>query len=118
MGSRAGIERFPDSEVSKTTTQFGNNKKKKKKKASYEIRRGINIFALQSEGVEPNFGGQRDGLGRAIESSVAKSREVGIKLNFLEGRIASTISIFRIERDGVPFSYWWGTSSDQGQFPA
>lgn len=107
LGSRAGIERFPDSEVSKTTTQFG---------ASYEIRRGINIFALQSEGVEPNFGGQRDGLGRAIESSVAKSREVGIKLNFLDGRIASTISIFRIERDGVPFSYWWAPAPIKGNF--
>lgn len=107
IGSRAGIQEFPDSEVRKSTTQMG---------ISYEITDGINIFALQSEGVEPNFGGQRDGLGRALESSVAKAREIGMKFNFLDGRIAATVSVFNIKRDGLPFSYWWAPAPIKGNF--
>ncbi len=107
IGSRAGRQFFPDSTVAKETTQFG---------ASFEIIDGINVFALQSEGVEPNFAGQRDGLGRALDSSVAKAREIGMKFNFFDGRLAATVSAFRIQRDGLPFSYWWAPAPIKGNF--
>ncbi|MCC5804801.1 MAG: TonB-dependent receptor plug domain-containing protein [Opitutales bacterium] len=107
IGSRAGRQFFPDTTVSKTTTQFG---------ASFEITKGINIFALQSEGVEPNFDGQRDGIGQALESSVAKAREVGLKFDFFDSRLSATVSAFRIEREGVPFSYWWAPAPIKGNF--
>lgn len=107
LGSRAGITEFPDSEVEKDTAQFG---------ISYEVINGVTLYALQSEGVEPNFDGQRDGLGRAIDSSVAEAREAGIKLNFLDGTIAATASVFKIERDGLPFQYWWAPAPARGEF--
>jgi outer membrane receptor protein involved in Fe transport len=107
LGSRAGIQTFPDSEVTKQTTQFG---------ISYEILDGLTAYALQSEGVEPNFDGQRDGNGVAIDSSVAESREFGIKINLWDGRFAASLSQFKIERDGLPFSYWWAPAPVRGQF--
>lgn len=107
IGSRAGITEFEDSKLTKTTSQFG---------ASYELRNGFNIYALRSEGVEPNFGGERDGLGRAIESSVATAKEIGFKFNVLDGRIAASISVFRIKREGLPFSYWWAPAPVRGNF--
>jgi len=107
IGSRAGRTFFPDSEVTKRTSQFG---------ISYEVYDGITVFALQSEGVEPNFGGERDGLGRALDSSVAESREFGVKLNLFEGKLAATISKFKIERSGLPFSYWWAPAPIRGEF--
>lgn len=107
IGSRAGITEFEDSKLTKTTSQFG---------ASYELRNGFNIYALRSEGIEPNFGGERDGLGRAIESSVATAKELGFKFNVLEGKIAASISIFQIKREGLPFSYWWAPAPVKGNF--
>lgn len=98
---------FPDSEVIKETTQFG---------VSFEIIDGVSIYALQAEGVEPNFDGQRDGLGRALDSSVAESTEFGLKLNLMDGKIAATISVFEIEREGLPFSYWWSPAPIKGIF--
>jgi iron complex outermembrane recepter protein len=107
IGSRAGRTFFDDSEVTKQTSQFG---------ASFEIVDGLTVYALRSEGVEPNFGGQRDGLGRALDSSVAEARELGIKINLNDGRIAATISAFKIEREGLPFSYWWAPAPIRGAF--
>src|SRR5690606_24607618 len=33
--------------------------------------------------------------------------EIGLKVDFFEGRISGTISKFKIERSGVPFGQWW-----------
>ena len=98
---------FEDSEVSQTTAQYG---------VSVEIIPGLNVFALRSEGIEPNFGGQRDGNGIALESSLATAREVGVKINLKDGLIAATLSAFKIEREGVPFSYWWAPAPIRGEF--
>ena len=107
LNSRAGIQTFPDSEVTKSTSQFG---------VSYEIIDGLTVYALQSEGVEPNFDGQRDGVGRALDSSVAESKEFGVKINLWDGKVAASFSKFNIERDGLPFSYWWAPAPIRGQF--
>lgn len=107
IGSRAGRTYFDDSSVEKRTTQFG---------LSYELFQGFTVYALRSEGVEPNFGGQRDGLGRALDSSVATAKELGIKINLFDGKIAATFSGFKIEREGVPFSYWWAPAPIRGEF--
>ncbi|MCD8481639.1 MAG: hypothetical protein LR015_02520 [Verrucomicrobia bacterium] len=107
LGSRQGRIFFEDSKVTKSTSQIG---------ISYEVVDGVTIFALRSEGVEPNFGGQRDGIGRALDSSVAVSRELGIKLDAFGGRLAATVSMFKIERSGVPFSYWWAPAPVRGVF--
>jgi outer membrane receptor protein involved in Fe transport len=107
IGSRAGRTYFEDSKVNKQTHQFG---------VSFEILNGLTAYALTSEGVEPNFGGQRDGTGKALDATVADATEFGIKLNLLDGKIAGTISKFKIEREGLPFSYWWAPAPIRGEF--
>jgi outer membrane receptor protein involved in Fe transport len=107
LGSRQGRISFPDSEVKKRTNQYG---------ISYEVIDGLTVYGLQAEGVEPNFDGQRDGLGRALESSVAEATEFGVKVNLFDGKIAATVSMFEIERDGLPFSYWWAPAPARGAF--
>ena len=107
LGSRAGIQEFDSTTVRKDTSQFG---------ASYQIIEGLTIYALKSEGVEPNFDGQRDGLGRALDSSVADATEWGIKVNLWEGKLAASFSQFKIERDGLPFAYWWAPAPIKGNF--
>ena len=107
IGSRAGRQFFDDSTVRKTTSQFG---------ISFEVVEGLSVFALKSEGVEPNFGGYRDGLGKALDATVADAREFGLKVNLFEGRIAGTLSKFKIEREGFPFSYWWAPAPVRGEF--
>jgi outer membrane receptor protein involved in Fe transport len=107
IGSRKGREFLPDSTVSKTTSQFG---------VSVEIIDGLSVFALSSEGVEPNFDGQRDGLGRALESTVAEAEEFGFKFNLWDGKIAGTISKFKIHRKGFPITRWWAPAPVKGRF--
>lgn len=83
---------------------------------SYEILEGVTAFALSSEGVQPNFAGQVDGYGMALEAATAKSEEAGIKLSLFDGKLAATFSSFKIERSGVPFSYWWAPAPARGDF--
>lgn len=98
---------FPSSTVRKTTGQFG---------ISYEILDGLTVYALQSEGVEPNFDGARDGFGNPLDSSVAESSEIGIKINMFDGRIAASFSKFEIERDNFPITRWFSPAPVKNQF--
>lgn len=98
---------FPSAEVSKQTGQFG---------ISYEILEGLTVYALQSEGVEPNFDGARDGLGNPLDSSVAESKELGIKVNLWDGRLAASFSKFSIEREGFPITRWFAPAPIKNQF--
>lgn len=98
---------FPSTTVDKTTTQFG---------ASYEIIDGLTVYALKSEGVEPNFDGQRDGWGNPLESSVADSEEIGIKINLWDGMVAASFSKFKIQREDFPITRWWAPAPIKGQF--
>jgi outer membrane receptor protein involved in Fe transport len=107
IGSRQGRIFFDNTKITQDTVQFG---------ASVEIVNGLTVFALTSEGVEPNFGGKRDGLGRALEATVADATEFGFKVNLFDGKIAGTISKFKIERSGLPFEYWWAPAPVRGEF--
>lgn len=85
---------------------------------SFEAIKGFTAFALMSEGVNPNFNGAIDGYGQALKAATAKSKEVGVKLDLFDNMISATISAFKIERTGVPSSYWWGPYPAWGQFRA
>ena len=94
-------------EVSINSAQWG---------ISYEVIPGLSFFALSSEGVQPNFGGKVDALGNAMSAATSKSREYGAKLDLFDGKLAATISTFKIERTGVPTSYWWAPAPGRGAF--
>ncbi len=74
---------------------------------TFRITPRISVYALQAEGLQPNFDGLRDAAGDPLGPTIAKSKEIGLKVDFFEGRISGTISKFNIERSGVPFGQWW-----------
>lgn len=81
-----------------TTTQLG---------AIIRLTQSLSIYGLKAEGLQPNFDGRRDAAGDPLGPVLAKSEEIGLKVEFLDGRISGTISKFKIERTGVPFGQWW-----------
>ena len=96
---------------SETTYQYG---------ISVEVIDGLSIFALSSEGLEPNFDGLRDGYGNPISGTKAESEEIGVKLNLFEGRVAATISAYNINVVG-PTSIgggglWWAPAPAKGRY--
>ncbi len=98
------IRRAPQS---KRTSQAG---------VSVKIVPAVSVFGLQSEGLVPNFEGLRDGEGKPIDATVAKSSEFGVKIDLFNGRLSGTISRFKIERTGTPYFYWWAPAPAKQQF--
>lgn len=83
---------------SENTQQFG---------VSVKLTPRVSVYALKAEGLQPNFDGLRDAAGDPLGPVIAKSEEIGLKVDFFEGRISGTISKFNIKRSGVPFGQWW-----------
>lgn len=81
-----------------STTQIG---------ATLEIIPQLSVYGLKSEGLQPNFGGLRDASGDPLGPVMAESKEIGLKIDLLDGKISGTISSFKIVRRGVPFGQWW-----------
>lgn len=94
-------------EISVDSVQWG---------VSYEFVRGARIYALRSEGVQPNFGGQVDAWGNPMDAAKSRARELGMKFNLFDGKFAATVSAFQIKRSGVPVSYWWAPAPGRGAF--
>lgn len=80
------------------TTQFG---------VSLRITPQLSVYGLRAGGIQPNFEGKRDAAGNPLGPVTAESNEIGIKMDFFDGRISGTVSMFKIERSGVPFGQWW-----------
>ena len=97
----------PDAQT-ETTTQMG---------LSIEVVDGVSIFGLKSEGLEPNFDGKRDGYGNPISATLAESKEVGVKLNLFNGRVAATLSAYEIKVTGAStLALWWAPAPAKGRY--
>ncbi len=83
---------------------------------SVEPLKGVTLFGLTSEGLQPNFGGNIDGNGQPLDATTAESEELGIKLSLFENKLTLSGSVFKIEREGIPFSYWWAPAPARGAF--
>lgn len=92
---------------SENTTQFG---------LSFALNERISLYALEAEGIMPNFDGKRDVYGDPMQAVTAKSHEVGVKFDLIEGKLSGTISKYRIEQTGTPIFYWWAPSPAMNQF--
>jgi outer membrane receptor protein involved in Fe transport len=111
-GMQTGLSRTAPPSQSETTYQYG---------ISVEVMDGVTVFALTSEGLEPNFDGLRDGYGVPIGATKAESEEIGVKLNLMDGKLAATISAYRLnvlgpskidQRGGL----WWAPAPAKGRY--
>ena len=101
-----GVEDTPYS-ATKTTPQFG---------IGYKARRDLLLFASYSESffieernltlfnpafnpAQPTTGTNRVTISAPAEPTTGKGYEVGVKTDFLDGRISSTVSLFHLERE-------------------
>ncbi len=91
--------------ASETTYQNG---------ASFQVTRELSVYALKSGGLQPNFTGNRDTDGNPLPATLAKSQEVGLKLDLFGGKLTGTISAFKIKRTNSPIFYWWAPTSNYG----
>jgi outer membrane receptor protein involved in Fe transport len=73
-----------------------------------EITKHLSVYGLKSEGIEPNFGGLHNAVtGAPVGSDYAKSRELGIKFDFLDGKISGTISHYKITKTSWVAEPWY-----------
>ena len=73
-----------------------------------EITKHLSIYGIKSEGIEPNFGGLHNAVtGAPVGSDYAKSRELGIKFDFLDGKISGTISHYKITKTSWVAEPWY-----------
>lgn len=73
-----------------TTYQYG---------VDVRITRELSVYAMHSEGIEPNYQGKLDLYGKPLKAAVAKNNEVGLKFDLFKGKISGTLSKFEIKRD-------------------
>lgn len=83
---------------------------------SIQVIPALSIYALQAGGIQPNFDGKIDVNGHAMGPVLAKSKEVGMKIDLFEGKITGTISAYKIKRTGTPVLYWWAPTSNHVTF--
>lgn len=80
---------------------------------SYQVTREISVYALKSDGLQPNFTGYVDTDGNPLPATLAKSKEVGLKIDLFNGKLTGTISAFKIKRTNSPIFYWWAPTSNR-----
>ncbi len=81
---------------------------------SFAVTPELSIYALASGGLQPNFTGNRDTNGNPLPATLAKSKEIGIKIDLLEGKITGSVGAFKIKRTDSPIFYWWAPTSNYG----
>ncbi len=83
--------------------------------AVFEIIPGqLSVYAVEAEDVSPRNATARDAAGNLLPDVEGKAQEVGIKTDFLQGRVVSTVSVFKIVETGQ--SVLMGVVNGQGVF--
>ncbi|HEY3756680.1 MAG TPA: TonB-dependent receptor plug domain-containing protein [Opitutaceae bacterium] len=73
-----------------------------------EITKNLSIYGLKAEGFEPNFGGLHKATdGSPVGANYAKSREEGIKFDFMDGKISGRISHYVITKTSWVAEPWY-----------
>jgi len=84
------------------------NSKTYQNAAMLEITKNLSIYGLKAEGIEPNFNNLRNGaIGGPVGPNFARSRELGIKFDFLDGKISGRISHYKITKDSWAAEPWF-----------
>jgi outer membrane receptor protein involved in Fe transport len=73
-----------------------------------KITKNLSIYGLKSEGLQPNFGGLHNSVtGAPVGADTGKSRELGIKFDFFDGKISGTISKYTITKTAWEGQPWY-----------
>ena len=65
-----------------------------------KLTKSLSVYGLKADGFQPNFGGLHEALsGSPVGADTAKSKEIGIKFDFMDGKISGSISRFKITKN-------------------
>lgn len=92
--------------VTKTSPQIG---------IDLAITHELSIYGLYSTGLIPNYD-HTDGNGAPFKPSTAISREVGVKLDLLNGKISGTVAAYQIKRKDTPYYVYWAPNNTRHIF--
>jgi outer membrane receptor protein involved in Fe transport len=68
----------------------------------------LSVYGLRSDGFQPNFGTLHDAnTGSPVGADTAKSKEYGVKFDFMNGKISGTISHYQITKTGWTGAPWF-----------
>lgn len=74
-----------------TSKQFG---------VMFRLTKSLSAYYLKADGFQPNFGGLHEALsGAPVGADTAKSKEYGIKFDFMDGKVSGTISRYKITKN-------------------
>ncbi len=87
--------------VATTTTSVAGQTKATSRQLGVMVKltKSLSVFALKADGFQPNFGGLHEALsGSPVGADTAKSKEIGIKFDFMDGKISGSISHYKITK--------------------
>ncbi len=93
-----------------TTSVRGDTQKQRTHQygVSLQLTPSLSLYALKSEGLQPNFSGQLlPDTGAPAGASLAKSEEFGLKFDLMNGRISGTVSKYKITKTGFVSAPWY-----------
>jgi outer membrane receptor protein involved in Fe transport len=65
-----------------------------------KLTKSLSVFALKADGFQPNFGGLHEAMtGAPVGADTAKSKEIGIKFDFMDGKVSGSISHYKITKN-------------------
>ncbi len=88
--------------IGTTTTSVAKQTEKtsRQKGVMLRVTESLSLFALKADGFQPNFGGLHEAMtGAPVGADTAKSKEIGIKFDFLKGKISGSISRYKITKN-------------------
>jgi outer membrane receptor protein involved in Fe transport len=71
---------------------------------SYKVSDAVSLYGLTAQGLFPNPG-QRNGSATNFDAEKTLSRELGLKVDLLKGRISGTVSWFKINRENATYFF-------------
>ncbi len=71
---------------------------------NFAVRKDVSVYGLVAQGLFPNPG-QRNGAAQNFDAEKTLSKEIGLKVDLLDGKISGTIAWFQIERENATYFY-------------
>jgi iron complex outermembrane receptor protein len=102
----------PSTVTSRAMTVYG---KSYQNGVIFEVTKNLSIYGLKAEGLEPNFNGLHNAItGQGVGANYAKSRELGLKFDLLDGKISGRLSHYTITKVAWVQLDWWNPTLSGG----
>ena len=79
---------------------------------SVKLTKNLSIYGLKAQGLQPNFDGRHSVYdGSPVGGDTAKSKEIGLKFDFFEGKLSGTISRYKIAKVAWTGAPWFSPTT-------